>query len=54
MELGGASCNLLKAVVEDFWDDACQERAADFKARVRIYFDQVQSEIFVKHKIISE
>jgi len=45
---------LLKAVVKDFWDNPGKEGAADFKAGVGIDFNQVQSEIFVKHKIISE
>ena len=46
--------DLLKAVVEDLWDDAGQERAADLKAWIGIDFNQVEAEVFIKHEVVTE
>lgn len=46
--------HLLKAVVEDFWDNACQQRTADLQARVCVHLNQVQSEVFIDHEIVPE
>ena len=46
--------NLLKAVVKYFWDDSCQKWTADFEAWVRIYLNQVESEVLVNHKVVTK
>ena len=45
---------LPETVVEDLWDDAGQERAADLKAWVGIDFNQVEAEVFIKHEVVTE
>lgn len=46
--------HLLEAVVEDFWDDPCQQRATDLETGVRVYFDQIESEVFVDHEVVAK
>ena len=46
--------NLLKAVVKHFWDDSCQKWAANFQTGVRVYLNQVESEILINHKVVAK
>ena len=46
--------DLLKAVVEEFRDDAGEEGTADLEAWVRIDFDQVEAEVFIDHKVVTK
>ena len=46
--------NLLKAVVEDFWDNSCHQGTAHLQTGVCVDLNQVQTEVFVNHEIITE
>ena len=46
--------HLLKCIVEDFGNDACQKGTADLKTRVGVHLYQVKPEIVIKHEIVAK
>ena len=43
-----------KAVVKQFWDYSSEQRTANLKAGIRVGLNQVDFEVFVNHKVVTE
>ena len=43
-----------EAIIQDFWNDPSKKWTTDFKARVSIDLDEVESEVLIYHEVIAE
>jgi hypothetical protein len=46
--------NLPERVIDQFWNEARQKGAVDFETWVGIHFNQIGSEVFIDHEIVSK